>query len=462
MSTNEHHMDWPPSDPKVVKEELIQTTKRGSSILKKVSWVMAILGILGVVGLLGKFFVDGDDQTQWGYVAASLAFIFSVTGGAPMVAIAPFIAKANWARPVSRIAHVIGASGVLINVIIMIPLLWMLPPLVTEGARRRSIWFEAPVYSPHFWDFLSLIMLAIAGIGLLYVSALPDFALMRDNASGFRKKIGNILAGGFVGTTVQWSTLRMRVGIMSTLYFFIYIFVHVVISIDFSLSMVPGWRDAIYPMSHAMGGIQGGVALVIILAWIVRKYGNYENYLNINVFWALGRLMFATSLMWIYFFYSAFIVFWYGKSMTDVAWLDLLIRGPMMYVFILGMLFSFILPWWWLIWNKVRNSINGPFIGACIALLGVFFERIRLYVPAWSVDPKLIHDKWLSVIPETLYPDIWDILTIVGSAGAVVLVLITITRLIPIIGVWEVQQFNLLATPMKYIKAHGIRVAKPD
>ena len=169
MSTNEHHMDWPPSDPKVVKEELIQTTKRGTSILKKVSWVMAILGILGVVGLIGKFFIDGDDQTQWGYVAASLAFIFSVTGGAPMVAIAPFIAKANWARPVSRIAHVIGASGVLINIIIMIPLLWMLPPLVTEGARRRSIWFEAPVYSPHFWDFLSLIMLAIAGLSLIHI-----------------------------------------------------------------------------------------------------------------------------------------------------------------------------------------------------------------------------------------------------------------------------------------------------
>ena len=58
--------------------------------------------------------------------------------------------------------------------------------------------------------------------------------------------------------------------------------------------------------------------------------------------------------------------------------------------------------------------------------------------------------------------DRWDILTILGSAGAVVLVLIAITRIIPIIGVWEVQQFNLLATPMKYIKANGIRVAKPD
>ena len=172
--------------------------------------------------------------------------------------------------------------------------------------------------------------------------------------------------------------------------------------------------------------------------------------------------MFATSLMWIYFFYSAFIVFWYGKSMSDNAWLDLLIRGPMVYIFILGMLFSFVFPWWWLIWNKVRNSINGPVIGAFIALIGVFFERIRIYVPAWSVDPKLIHDKWLTVIPGTLYPDIWDILLILGSISFVVLTVIFISRIIPFIGVWEVQQFNLLAKPVKYIKAHGIRVAKPD
>ena len=462
MTTKGHHKEWPPSDPKIVKDELFSSTIKGSSTLKLFSKILGLLSILGLVGLIGKFLIDGGDQTQWGYVAATLAFIFSVTGGAPLVAIAPFIAKANWARPISRMAHVIGASAIVVNIIIMIPLLWVLPPLVVEGARRRSIWFEAPVYSPHFWDTLSLIMLAIAGLGLLYVSALPDFAIMRDNSQGFRKKIGNFLAGGFVGSTVQWSTLRMRVGLMSTLYFFIYIFVHVVISIDFSLSMVPGWRDAIYPMAHAMGGIQGGVALVIILAWIMRKYGKYENYLNINVFWALGRLMFATSLMWIYFFYSAFIVFWYGKSMSDNAWLDLLIRGPMVYVFILGMLFSFIFPWWWLIWNKVRNSINGPVIGAFIALTGVFFERIRVYVPAWSVDPKLIHDKWLTVIPETLYPDIWDILLILGSISFVVLTVIFISRIIPFIGVWEVQQFNLLAKPIKYIKAHGIRVAKPD
>ena len=153
MSTNEEHHYWPPADPKVVKEELITSTSRGGNFLKKLIWVFSLLSILGIVGLVGKLFLESDDQTQWGYIAAVLAFILSTTSGAPMVAVAPLIAKANWARPISRIAHIIGVVGI-VNIIIMIPILWVLPPLVVEGARRRSIWFEAPNYSPHFGTLL--------------------------------------------------------------------------------------------------------------------------------------------------------------------------------------------------------------------------------------------------------------------------------------------------------------------
>ena len=76
MSTNEHHMEWPPSDPKVVKEELFSSTKKGSSSLKTISKFLGVLSVLGLVGLIGKLLIDGGDQTQWGYVAAILAFIF--------------------------------------------------------------------------------------------------------------------------------------------------------------------------------------------------------------------------------------------------------------------------------------------------------------------------------------------------------------------------------------------------
>ena len=214
MSTNEEHHYWPPSEPKIVKKELISSISMGGNSLKKAIWVLSILSILGLVGLLGKLFLESDDQTQWGYIAATLAFILSTTGGAPMVAVAPLIAKANWARPISRIAHIIGAVSI-INIIIMIPILWVLPPLIVDDVRRRSIWFEAPNYSPHFWDTLGLIMLAIVGLALLYSSALPDFAVIRDNSSGYKQRISKILARGFVGTTVQWSSLRMRLSLIN-------------------------------------------------------------------------------------------------------------------------------------------------------------------------------------------------------------------------------------------------------
>ena len=114
---------------------------------------------------------------------------------------------------------------------------------------------------------------------LLYSSALPDFATMRDNSKGTTKNCKTISKG------IRWKycsmdTLRMRIGMMSTFYFFTLIFVHFLNLSRSSMSMIPGWRDAIYPMAHAMGGIQGGIASVIILAWIVRKYCGYENYIT--------------------------------------------------------------------------------------------------------------------------------------------------------------------------------------
>ena len=75
------------------------------------------------------------------------------------------------------------------------------------------------------------------------------------------------------------------------------------------MSMVPGWRDAIFPMYHAITSLQGGVAIVVASLWIIRKYFKLEKYIHVDQFWSLSRLLFALTLLWKYFFYSAFIVF---------------------------------------------------------------------------------------------------------------------------------------------------------
>ena len=456
-----HHE--PPANvaPKVVLDELVATTSAGASTFKKLAWALTALGVAGIVGFVGKFIVDGGDQTQWGYVAAILAFLYSAMCGAPLVAVAPVLAKANWSRPLNRIAAICSFASVICT-IVMIPLMLHLPQLVVHGARRRSIWFEGNDFSPHIWSMVAMLTLILAGLALFYSAALPDFAAMRDHATGWRQRLGARMARGWIGTSVQWRTMRMRIGMAGTLYFFTFVFVHFTISTDYGMSMVAGWRDAIFPMYHAISSIQAGLAVTVLAAWIARRYLKLDKFLHLDAFWSLSRLMFAFTLLWGYFFISAFIVFWYGRSGSDKMWIDLLIRGPYIWVFLVGAFFIWFSPWWWLIWNAVRRSFNGPAIGSLLILIGLLLDRVRLYVAAWSVDPSRIHERFLTVIPETVWPDVWDVLIGIGAIAASILLITLVTRAVPILSVWDVQTFNLLSRPVDYMRTKVSIIAKPD
>ncbi len=444
-----------------IKNTLVASTTAGARGFKRWAIFLGLLTIIGIVGVGVRLIQDSDDQTNWGYTAAVAAFLLTVGGGAPLVAVAPVLAKANWVRPLTRLSAAFSLMGV-VTMLVMIPLILILPPLVTEGARRRSIWFESPDLTPHTFIMLAMGTLLLAGLGLFYTSALPDFAAMRDHSTGWRQSVGKSLARGWVGSTVQWRTLRMRIGMFGTFYFLVLIYVHFLFTSDFAMGVVPGWRDAIFPMYHAMSSIQAGIAVSILTAWAARRYLGLQNYLRLDQFWSLGRLLFATSLLWIYFFFSAFIVFWYGRSLADIAWVDMFIRGPMIWAFIPGMFMSFLVPWWWLIWNRVRTSVNGPAIGAIIVLLGLLLDRIRIYVSAWSVPPEQIHDRFLQTIPETIWPDTFDYMIIVGAIGAAALVMLLVFRVVPIVSIWQMQEYQLLTKPVRYIRGHGVLVAKPD
>ena len=457
----EHHALPAQVAPDVVARELVATTMGASGRFKAIAWTLGVLSVAGIVALVLKWLDQSDDSTRWGYVAALLSFLLSVAGGAPMVAMAPVLAKANWVRPVTRIAAMFSFASV-VTIITLIPLVGILPPLVTEGARRRTIWFEAPDYSPHIWSIVGLVLLLITGIGLFYSAAIPDFASMRDHSSGWRQRLGKRFARGWVGTDSQWRTLRMRIGMFGTFYFLILVFVNFLITTDFGQSMVPGWRDAIFPMYHSISSFQAGVAGIVIALWAARRYMHLEKYVHVDAFWSLGRLLFALTLLWVYFFYSSFIVFWYGRSATDISTLDLLIRGPMMYAFIAAIILIWFVPWWILIWNKVRRSVNGMAIGAAVILVGVLLDRIRIFVPAWSVPPDQIHQRWLEKIPDTIYPDVFDILIMAGGISLAVLIILLMTRVIPVLSVWQVQEFNLLSKPIKYVRGQATQIAKPD
>ncbi len=437
--------------------------------LKLFMWILAAAGVLGLVGIAFRFIDDGGRQ-EWGYYAATLAFMLTMFGGAPMVAIAPTIAKANWARPAARIAS-LASIATSLTALLLIPLMFKFPALTAysdvllDDVRRRSVWFDSPEFAPHFWNPLILFTLALAGMAMAYLMALPDLAAIRDHGSGWKQRWGKKLARGFHGRPQQWTWLNMRIGITGALYFALLLYVNFTFTVDLALSLVPGWKDAVFPFYHTLGSFQAGIAFTILGIWAARRWGGVSRYVGHEQMWSLGKLLLATTLLWFYFFYSSFIVFWYGRSAADLATIKLLVSGPYIYVFWAVFLLAFIAPWWVMIWNKVRDSVWGPPIAAVLVLTGLLLDRIRIYVASWSAVPddlELATTGILQKMPETAWPDVFDIFIMVGLPALGLLSILLVTRLVPVVSLWEIQQSRLISKPVRFLRGHALLVGKPD
>ncbi|MFW6195665.1 MAG: hypothetical protein ACOC5M_03980 [Chloroflexota bacterium] len=447
-----------------ITENLASGTRGASSNFKLFAIALAILGVLGVIGAVSRLAMDSGDRGAWGYYAATVAWMLTVFGGAPMAAIAPvWLAKSDWARPVARIA-MLGSLGLFVTGLLLLPLVFQLPPLVEDGIRRRTIWFEAPNYSPHVWNILGIFLLAVTGLAMSYVASLPDLAMVRDHGSGWKQRWARRLARGFRGTTTQWSWLRMRVGVLAAFYFALLVFEHFLYNMDFMQSLVPGMKDAILPLYHAMTSIQAGVAFVILGVWAARKWGGMKGYLHQDQMWSLGKLLLATSLLWFYFFWSGFIIYWYGRSHADIDILDLLVSEPYVYLFWTTAVLMFVAPWWILVWNKVRDSLWGPPIAATLVVFGALVDRIRLHVPAWTVESgeEIFTSTAIRGMPQTVWPDLFDLFVMIGAPALGLLLIVMAARLVPAVSVWEMHQSRLLSKPVRYMRGHGLLVGKPD
>ncbi len=456
------------STPKAITDDLVSKHQKDGDLFWRVASVFGILLILGIIGFVMRLSSGVGDRAIWGYYAAVFAFILTTAQAAPMVAIAPRLAKAHWRRPISRVAELWSAVG-LFNLLLFIPMLWILPPL-TDG--RRSLWFydpgEVPSYSPHIWASAAMLGLVVLGVALLWVSALPDFAAIRDNApDGWKKKWAGKLARGWVGTSGQWDMQHHRLGILGAFYFMMLVFVHFLISVDFLMTLVPGWIDSLFPITHAANALQAACATVVLTIWVLRKYGGYEEYIGKDQIWGLGKLMFALSLLWFWFWFSSFNVMWYGKKPAEQAVINLMMTGPYLFVFMAVFVMNFLIPLWTMMWNPLRRSTWGPAIISVSVLIGTFLDRMRLYVAAYSV-PGIgnssidKHSLELEHIPEAVTPGIADIFIMVGAVGGMIFVYLMASRLIPIMNFWEQKELLLYKVHRPFHRTEVMVLGKPE
>ncbi len=460
--TDGHHVPEPSPmtkvwdmSPSVVVEDGLRRL-RGTGQVYRMSLI--ILGILSAIGLVAlvirPIFSGWGDRQAWTYVAVAFGYLMATVASAPCVSAATRLVRGHWRRPINRISE-IWAAGMIVPAVLFLLLMATVPN--TEG--RPTVWFGWWA-APWLWDAMLILGLTFAGYAFLYVSSIPDLAIARDQLPEGRGGWLVKLAGDFYGTENQWRVIDRAQSYLGALYVIMYVGTMTVITSDFIMSLIPGYKSAIFPAYMVVSGFGGGIAVVMVTATVMRLWGGADNYLGREQFFALGKLQLAFGLLWFYFMWTDFVIPWYGRMPWEILQLKLLYFHSYVWFFVAAFLLCFIGPLFFLMWTKVRRSRIGPAIVSTGVLIGLLADRIRLFSAAFT-DKDITQDR-LHTLPATYHPVVWDALILMGAiAGAIALVMLAF-RVIPVPSIWEVTAGMRLRVNKIYHNVEVMVIGKPD
>ncbi|MBX6341216.1 MAG: hypothetical protein IRY97_02065 [Thermomicrobiaceae bacterium] len=417
--------------------------------------VTAILAVLGIVGLvLGPIASGWGDRQAWTYAAVTFGWLMSTVGAAPLPSVASRLARGHWRRPVNRASELWGAA-MIVPFILFLFLEWALP-----GTKdHQSIWFGWKG-SPWLWDTILMLALVVAGYAFLYVGALPDIAVARDQLKDGNNGRFAWLARDWQGRERQWQVVQRAVGLLGVFYVMLYVATMTVMASDLIMAMIPGYNSAIFPALYTVSAIESGIATLILTIAVLRRWGGFDEYLEHEQFFALAKLQLALGLLWFYFTWTDFIIYWYGREPQEIAILKLLYFGPYAWAFYLAFALNFLTPLFVLMWTRIRKSIAGPIVAAVGVVIGNLMNQIRFMSSSFSVAN--INQRALLDVPAQYLPNLWDILILVGWAGASVAVVLLAVRFVPYPSVWEVTAGLRLRARRRYAFKDVFMIGKPE
>ena len=464
--------------------------KQGTTpaIFRAALWGGLALTILGVVGFVAKAATVGfSDHQAWGFYIAAFAFVFTLTASAPLAACAFRFTKSHWRRPLSRIAELFSLVSI-VNILLFIPALIVLPEIgvMTESGElmvRRSIWFQE-LTNPAGWLMAAVIGTVVCSVAILWLAAMPDLAQTRGQVTGFRAGLYGKLAGGWYGTKRQWQVQKGGLAILGALYFMLVVFVQFLMVSDFAMAMIPGWKDSILPPFYTVISFQGGLAAILLVAYVMRRWGGYREYIGQAPFWAASKVLLGLTLLHTYHLFAFFITYWYGRLEVEQAILNYLMFDSYIGLFWAQLFFTFFIPFPILVSNHARREGWGAPLAGVFIIIGLMLFHIRIFAAAFAAAPATTAAGGLYFLPSeafaypalvcgqtgaklcevatATFPDLWDIFMILGAVGIVALVFRLGMLLLPPLSLWEMKEGSMYQRVDTLLRGRYLVLGKPE
>jgi Ni/Fe-hydrogenase subunit HybB-like protein len=390
---------------------------------------------LGVTGLA--------QPVSWGFYIINFVFFIGISHAGTLISAILRLSKAEWRRPITRMAEVITAIVLAIGGIL---------PIIDMGqpGRMWNMVTSGRLQSPLLWDVTSITAYFAASTVYLYLPLIPDIAILRDRGTK-PKWLYEFLSWGWQGTEKQQKILERAINILMVMVIPIAVSVHTVISYIFAMTIQPGWHSTIFGPYFVAGAIFSGIAALLIVMIVFRKVYRLEHYLKEIHFNYLSILLLIMSIIWFYFTFSEYLTTYYGNEPDEMRVFFYKFIGDFSPYFWLMVVCNFIIPVT-LLSNKKTRKITGILFASISVIVGMWLERLIIVVPSLA-NPRLEYPTGIYI------PTLTEWGLFAGGVAVFILGFVLFAKFFPLISIWEIQEGR--ESSIKEV-AHRLRSYLPD
>ncbi len=414
---------------------LKKRTKFGWFIGFGISFMVAQLLLFTTIYLVttGIGIWGNNQPVGWAFPIINFVWWIGIGHAGTLISAILLLLNQKWRTSINRFAEAMTLFAVACAG--MFPLLhtgrpwlayWLFPYPNTMG-----MWPQ--FRSPLMWDVFAVSTYATISLLFWYVGLIPDIATLRDRAKNkYFRLVYALLSWGWRGSARHWHRYEIAYLILAGLSTPLVLSVHSIVSLDFSVSQVPGWHATIFPPYFVAGAIFAGFAMVLILCIPLRKWYNLKDMITHTHLVYMGKIMLATGMIVVYGYAMEAFFGWYSASEYEKYMIYNRIWGG---------------PYWWFYWllilcngvsiqflwfKRFRESAFWLFVISIIVSIGMWLERFVIIIT--SLHRDFLPSSWAMYAPT-----MWDWSMYIGTVGFFFTLLFLFVRFLPVISIFEVR-----------------------
>ena len=321
--------------------------------------ILAGLIVLGAVSFLVAL-AAGAGAHAWALFLANLLFWSGLAAAGPAIAGILELTEARWAARLRRIATTTVAFMPVSFVLFLLLLVGMraLYPWVTEPIPRKAAWLNTPFF----------VLRTVVGVTALYWVSVRFAKAVHGSPAGAAEDPGRA------------ERARLAVWLL-----FLFVIVGSLLGFDLVMSLDPHWFSGLFGGYVVVGMLYSGFAFLVLLTGLY-SFGRPGWVMPPKEMQDLAKLVFATSILWMYFFWSQYLVIWYGNVPIETRYvLARFFADPWRCLAIVAFFIGWVIPFSYFLGRLTGRPPDGHrvlVVMSCLALAAMFIERIVLVLPS--------------------------------------------------------------------------------